>query len=79
MRSVNEKMIEEANRFIRKHKRRKVSVRTLLRYMQTGRQLFGKHRQIYDTTSARTYYLRKAALSYYASEQLYEAAKTLDC
>jgi hypothetical protein len=46
--------------------------------MQTGSQIFGRHRQIYDTTSSRTYYLRKAALSYYASEKLLEAAKNKD-
>ena len=78
MRQVNKEMLEAAYQLLSSHQRRSVSVRTHLRYMQTGKAFFGRHREIFETTSSRTYYLRKAALSFFAAFKLEEAIKNFD-
>ena len=78
MRSVDAKMIEQSKQYMDRHKARKLCQRTIHRYKQTGKSYFGRHRKILDTSSARTYRLRKAALQYYAELMLFDAARKLD-
>lgn len=78
MRVVDALMIEQSKIFMDRHKARKLTDRTIHRYLQTGKKYFGRHKKIVDTSSARTYRLRKAALEYYAESMLFEAARQRD-
>ena len=78
MRVVDALMIEQSKIFMDRHKARKLTDRTIHRYLQTGKKYFGRHKKIVDTSSARTYRLRKAALEYYAESMLFEAASQRD-
>lgn len=78
MRPVDANMIEQSRRFLDLHYAKSLSNKTRLQYKKLGAQYFGSHRKIRDTRSSRTYYVRKAALAFYAAEQLIEAAKVND-
>ncbi len=78
MRPVDANMLERSRVFLDRHKARKLSGRTKFRYEQTGQIFFGRHKKILDTKSTRTYWLRKAALEYYAEMVLFEAGSKKD-
>lgn len=78
MRLVDEKMMSDAKIFLDRHQTKNVSPETIRRYMKTGRQFFGRHRAIQKTGAKATYYLRKAALEFYAAEQLMRAGRSGD-
>ena len=78
MRSVDEKMMSDAKIFLDRHQTKNVSPETIRRYMKTGRQFFGRHRGIQKTGAKATYYLRKAALEFYAAELLMRAGRSGD-
>ena len=64
------KKFELAKKLLKSYPERKVSQRTRERYLQTGAHHFCNHQSVIDTCKKATYYLRKAATTYYALEQL---------
>ena len=59
-----------AERLLKSYPERKLSNETKARYLQTGERHFCKHQSVMDTCKKGTYYLRKAAITFYALEQL---------
>lgn len=69
---------ELAKRLLAKYPIRRVSERTRSRYMQTGAHFFHNPDDVEKTTSKATFYLRKAAVTFYSIEQIKVAIDALD-
>lgn len=74
----NQHNLEIAKRILAAYPKRKLKAETQRKYMATGRQFFHDHEAVLNTRSKRTFYLRKAALNFYAINMLDLAIKTGD-